>query len=120
MLKLNKDYKGNDLEKQFDLGNVGDTPQLWSDVQDEVNKAVMAQVDDAEGQEDPDFDATECLDIFFKHFKTQQLQDQALLQFVVRDIQERVKHYANMPERKKLMSLIKDKLSQNFDDADIL
>jgi len=120
MLKLNKEIKTNDLEKQFGIEFNEDAPQKWSDVQDKLNKEIRKQIDEhtKAGTEDPDFDATDALAIFFAAFNTQKLQDSALLQFIIRDIQERVKHIANSPKRDELERLLLQKLEQKLDNDD--
>jgi len=56
MLKLNKEIKTNDLEKQFGIEFNEDAPQKWSDVQDKLNKEIRKQIDEhtKAGTEDPD------------------------------------------------------------------
>jgi methyl-accepting chemotaxis protein len=119
MLKLNKDYKGNDLEQQFNL-NVDDcVPELWSETQDKVNTVVRKQVDEiiASGDFDADFDATEAMNIFFEAFNTQDLQDAMLLQFVMGDIQERTRRISdNSPDMAELKDMLLQRL-KGFQDA---
>jgi hypothetical protein len=118
MLKLNKDYKGHDLEQQFNLNFDDSVPELWSETQDKVNAVVRKQVEEHKeaGTEDPDFDATEALSVFFGAFNTQELQDAALLQFVIRDIQERTTHIAHSPDRDELRDMLLQSLSEGLEN----
>jgi len=106
MLKIDLSFEGNELEKQFNLKVDDSVPMVWAKTQDKVNAVIRKQVEAVEGEEDPDFDATEALAIFFGAFNTQELQDAALLQFVIRDIQERTSHIAHSPAKDEAMELL--------------
>ena len=122
MLKIDLSVKGHELEKQFNIEPNENTPKIWNDTQDSINSAIRKQID-AKDEGEQTFDCTEALDIFFKAFDTQALQDQALLQFVVRDIQDRVSHMANPPSsaleellRGSLEEFISKKQEEEEDD----
>lgn len=114
MLKIDLSFEGNELEKQFNLKVDDSVPELWAETQDKINNVVRKQVEAVDGEEDPDFDATEALTIFFGAFKTQKLQDAALLQFVIRDIQERTSHIAHTPNKDELREMLLKRLADRL------
>jgi hypothetical protein len=127
MLKLNKDYKGNDLEQQFNLNVDDSVPELWSETQDKVNDAVRKQVGEiiSSGDLDADFDATEAMNIFFEAFNTQDLQDAMLLQFVMADIQQRTRRMSDnassdFPDISGILKELLEEQDEQDEQEDIL
>ena len=85
---------------------------IWEAAQDEMNKSLTDSFDKPRGEhEDVEgvmFDATKLLEIFFKHFNTQELQDCALIQFVSMDIQSRAESHVRQSGRSAMEELMKE------------
>lgn len=110
MLNINKqiisgthelaDIFGLDRERVVNLS------KIWIACQRELQDVIESSVerDFKEGQEG--FDARETLAVFFKHFSTQELQDIALMQYLMQDIVDRTQIHANAISKKDVNVLL--------------
>lgn len=91
MLKVNKEVVSDSLVEQFGLKNEDNLKEIYENYQEELTNRIVEKVkaDMESGEED--FDAKELLEYTFNVFNNQELQDSILLQYVMKDIQDRVR-----------------------------
>jgi hypothetical protein len=115
MLKYNK-KETDKLSDQFEINedNFEDAARLWSKVQDKINEKIESSIraeDDGVA-----FDARDGMEIFFKHFNTQELQNIALIQFIMRDLQDRAKTIIYGDSKGKIKELLSKLMKERFGD----
>jgi nitrate reductase assembly molybdenum cofactor insertion protein NarJ len=90
MIKFNRDLKTDKLSEQFGIPaeKFEGVAEKWKETFDKIDSEIenmMTEVND-EGVE---FDASRAMDIFCKAFDTQELQDIAIIQLLMRDVSRR-------------------------------
>lgn len=102
MVKFNPDIESGHLNDHFGISkeDFEAVAPVWNKTQDEINahltECFSEPSGEYEGRDGVMFDAAPVLDIFFKHFNTQELQDAALIQLLSKDIQNRAEHHVHM------------------------
>ena len=123
MLKYRK-VDSDNLSDQFGFTKKSfeDAGELWKKVQDIIvddMKSAMKPHKSEDGKEGIEYDARQSMEIFFKHFNTQELQDIALIQLVMRDLGNKGEHVA-MEMAKEAMKGMMERLSKgNTEDIDV-
>lgn len=122
MLKFNR-IKGSDkLAEQFGMNEktVEQTAELWKETFDEIDRVVEQQINVDPEAEGVEFDATVVMEAFFKKFNTQELQDIALMQFLIQDANRRAKSAIAGAMRERFGKMMEElaKAAEAEDDFD--
>ena len=117
MLKF-KRIDGDKLSDQFgmDTNTFEDAARLWGKVQGIINEDMEKAMKPKEGG--VEFDARESMELFFKYFNTQELQDIALVQFLMKDLTDRGEHTAMKLAKEHMLEMIKG-MSNGDKDVDL-
>lgn len=93
---------------------------LWDKVQKEIGDNIKGAFSKPSGEYEGEmgvmFDASVPLEIFFKHFNTQELQDIALVRLLVADISDRVEHVVKRSAMEMMKEMFEKGLSDDTDD----
>ena len=125
MLKF-KRIDGDKLSDQFgmDTDTFEDAAKLWGKVQGMINEGMEKAMKPKEGG--VEYDARESMELFFKYFNTQELQDIALVQFLMKDLSDRGEHTAMKLAKEQVLEMMKgmgkdsDDVSKDVDLEDLL
>lgn len=117
MLNFKRDRSSEKLSDQFGMSEerFETASKLWGKVQDLINSQIEeALTDEGDGIA---YDATVSMKIFFEHFNTQELQDVALVQFLMRDLSERAEHSAMNGTKTDIKAMLEE-LRKKIDGED--
>ena len=109
---------GDKLSDQFgmDTNTFEDAAKMWGKVQDMINKGMEKAMKPKEGG--IEYDARESMELFFKYFNTQELQDIALVQFLMKDLSDRGEHTAMKLAKERMLEMMKG-MSNSDKDVDL-
>lgn len=110
MLKFNRTPDSDKLSDQFGIpeDRFNAIADRWKECFDEIDAAIEKSVNINPEEEGVEFDATIPMEIFFKHFNTQELQDIAMVQFVMRDCNRRANQAIGEVLRKQFGQMMEE------------
>lgn len=97
MLELKRNSDSTKLSDQFvgvDTEKYEASAEIWDKCQEEMNSAIESALKEIEGG--ASFDTTILLEILFKYFNTQELQEILLIQLAVQDVNGRAERHIKM------------------------
>lgn len=122
MLKYRK-VDSNNLSDQFGFTKESfeSAGELWIKVQNIIvadMKSAMKPHTSEDGKEGIQYDARQSMEIFFNHFNTQELQDIALVQLIMRDLGEKGENVAMEMAKEAMQGMMERLTKGNTEDID--